>query len=135
MLAANSLSMGKASGRHRFPRASILSGQVVSGPLSRIHMHKDARQHRTPLQRKARQTSAPSACTGRVAAQSSFEFRFSDNFEVAYLEQQMIMRKLFEVEAAQLLEPDNRQTRIERVELADLDVGSVQIVRVVRQLG
>lgn len=47
----------------------------------------------------------------------------------------MIVRKLFEVEAAQLFEPDNRQTRIERVELANLDVGLVQIVRVVRQLG
>ena len=48
--------------------------------------------------------------------------------KIADSEEKMVVGNLFEVEPAQLFEPDNGQARVERVELADLNVGPVQVL-------
>ena len=53
------------------------------------------------------------------------QLRVPYNLEIAQFQQEMVIGNLFEVEAAQLLEPDNSQACVERVEFTDLDVRPV----------
>ena len=66
---------------------------------------------------------------------SFIEARIADYFAVGNLEEKIVGRRLFEIETHDLFEFDDRKRGVEGVQLADLNVRPVQVIRVIRQFG
>ena len=62
-------------------------------------------------------------------------FCIAKNLQIADSEQKVVVGNFLIVKPSELLEADDGQTGVEGIQLADLDVSSVQVVRVVSKIG